>query len=177
MKKFLTLAALLVVGFSVNQAKAQTTTGTANLNVTLAAAQNISVTSAAVELEFSTAEHYNTGVETPVANHITASSSGGFMISVKANSANLVGPNTSVIPVTTLSVVASAGTYNPAPGSPNYQTVASINNTVNQPVVTSGGGANAATFNIKYKASGGADYINKETGSYVATLTYTIAPN
>ena len=170
-KVILTLTIVLSV-FMINAAKAQTTTATAIVNVTLAAVQSIAVTQGTVTIPFATSADYNTGVTVAQADHLTASSSGQFFIRVKSN-ADLTGPAAATIPISTISLTPTAGTT-AAPGSPVYNTIASLS-TSDQDLVTSTGGCNAAKFNVSYKASGGANYLNKAVGTYTATLTYTIA--
>ncbi|MES2826519.1 MAG: hypothetical protein V4687_00115 [Bacteroidota bacterium] len=171
MKKFLTLAAVLIIGFSANKAKAQ---ATATLNVTLAAVQSITVAGpqATVTLPFTSAADYNAGVTLAQPDHITATSTGQFFIRVKAD-----GPLTRVgggtIPLNTISLTPTAGTV-AIPTAPTFTPITQLS-TTDQELVRSTGGCVGSKINVSYRASGGAPYLDKVAGTYTALITYTIA--
>lgn len=179
---------LLVTGFlllgvsSSNLLNAQASAN-ATLNVVLSDVRSIKVNPAqtSVSLTFSNVDDYNNGVSSEQNAHLEITSTGGYIIKVRASTANLVnGPNT--IPANTVLLtpkqsstgVASTGTGN------------SVNNTANltpvnlgaspATIISSTDGATKIFYDMTYKASGGPQYINKANGTYTTTITYTIEP-
>ncbi len=170
---------LLLLGFALfaNFARSQTTANT-TMNVVLADIRSIKVNPAqnTVSLNFATASDYDNGVSSLQNAHLEISSTGGFIVSAKSSSPNLVnGANT--IPVNTikltpsLSAIASNST---TIGTPTNRTISL--SPIQTTFISSRLGATKVFFDVDYKASGGAQYINKAAGTYTSTITYTIDP-
>ena len=177
MKKFLLTAAFFLTAIIFSEVKAQTTTSTATVTVSLTAVQSIKVNSPAVAINFRRSTDYLNGVNAPQTDHITFSSTAGYTISALA-ATDLTGGTGGSIPISTIDITPTQGTLTSAgqlsATKPLSLTVpAVIYSTASTP--TGSGGTTEAKLSVNYKASGGADYLNR-TGAFSSVITYTIAP-
>ena len=144
-----------------------------NLAVELQSIQSITVNEAQanVAIALTTASEYLNGKTSHQADHIKIMSSSNYEIKVSA-ATNLIGESSS-IDVGTVSLVPSLGSIGGENNnSLNMSPVAlSLADTT---LVQASHGDAERTFNVDYKVSGGADYLNKPTGIYSTLITYTI---
>lgn len=166
----LTVLGLAYAGLS-NEAKAQAT-GQANLTVALSDVVALTVASPNVSIPFTTAAHYQTGNSTTQTNHVSVTSTGDYIVKVKALAGNLTDGSNN-IPVSTIAVTPTVASGN-APGLSN---VSGLTTTGQALATSTTGGTVETVFNIQYTASGGSDYVNKPAGNYTATIEYSIEPN
>lgn len=172
-KNFLLTGALLIVAlFSVNGVKGQTTpakTGTTNVNIKLNPIQAILVNDAEVNLNYTTLDDYNQGVDTLMQNHLTVYSVGGFIVNVKSDG-DFKGTNGS-IDAADVKITAT-----PAEGSPGDFAEVTLSNTENSLISsTTGGFEKNYDVNYSTKEAGNAfKYAAKEGGDYTAIVTYEI---
>jgi len=179
MKKLFIIAAVLITGFTINKASAQTTTGTTDLKVTLNAVQSITVNNPTVGLNFTNSADYLTGVNTTQENHLTFASTSGFSITAKAGT-DLTGGTGNDIPVSTVTITPSTGTIGNPPGGTPTITASPLSKAAavtiySSPSTITSGGTTQASLDVNYNASGGTNYLNR-TGTFTSTITYTIAP-
>ncbi|MGV8094385.1 MAG: hypothetical protein AB2L24_21220 [Mangrovibacterium sp.] len=171
------LSALLVLAVLGIQAAHAQTSDEVTLNVTLVAAQSISVnaTQKTVTLTFDDATDYQNGVTSEQASHLEVSSTGLFQVKVNTSTEDLVYDDENNIPVSTVTVtpVYASGT-DPDPDAD--ATGVSLSTTATT-ILDSDDGTAQTFYNVTYFASGGADYINKSAGTYTTTVTYTISPD
>lgn len=174
-QSFLLLAAVVLLASWSNKASAQTG-NTATLTITLQAVQTIAVNDVnkAVAITYGSAANYNTGVNSGVlADHLQMFSNDKFAVYAAASGALTNGSST--IPINTVTLVASAGTTNTQSATITYSPV--VLSTTATKLISSGSGT-SATFSVNYETSGGASYFNGlTTGTYTATITYTILPS
>jgi hypothetical protein len=179
-KNFLLTGALLIVAlFSVNGVMAEgpsnyANSGTTTVNINLSAIQAILVNDDQVNLNYTTLDDYNQGVEITKANHLTVYSVGGFVVKVKSNG-DFIGTNGSSIDAADVIITAT-------PGDPfAFGTFTSVTlSTTAETLITSSTGGFAKNYNVNYstKVAGEAfAYAGKEGGTYTAVVTYNIAPN
>lgn len=119
-----------------------------------------------VNLNYSTAKDYAQGVTSDVANHLTLSSTVPYDVYVKAGSVNMLN-GTQSIPVNVLDVT---------PVTPLQGTVNSINlSTTAQKIISGGSAVIDQPVNVRYAipASRSQQLLNKATGSYSTTVTYS----
>ena len=174
-KKFLLTGALLIVAlFSVNGVMAQgpsdyAKSGTTTVNIKLNPMQAIVVNHNEVNLEYTTLENYNQGVETTITNHLTVYSVGGFVVKVSSDGDFTNGTNS--IPSKDVIITASAG------DSPDTFSQVTLSTNKNSLITSTTGGFNKS-YDVKYsnKLAGDAfAYAAKEGGTYKAVVTYDIA--
>ncbi|MGF7233212.1 hypothetical protein [Arachidicoccus sp.] len=172
MKKISFLGAVviaLLLGSNV-QAQAQVS-GTVSLK--LMPVQTIALNTADVNLVYSTAASYSSGVDSTSANQLTCFSSSPFQITVQATSVDVNMPNVTLTP--------SAGS-SALGGLPTYAAALGVNNISSAtPFITSTVGSNNANFKIEYKApvvdvSTNTLHNSASGTTYTAHLTYTIVP-
>lgn len=164
MKKVIFSIALAALVFFGGQAKAQLT-GTAVLTATLTDVITVVSLSAPIFL-FTTADHYNNGLTVNETGTLVVSSNMPFDLSVQSATANLAFL-TNEIPVSNFTVqVTNAGgdAIDPVALS-----------TTAQQIVNEGTAGILRALNLTYATAGGADFIGKPAGAYVATLTYTVS--
>lgn len=145
-------------------------TGTATLNIKLADARAIAITNNKIDLNFATTSDYENGVTTSVTNQIRVISSGSFQINVKSATDNL-SLGADFIPANTITVTPTLNTGAISELSSFSQKLSSAN----QQIVKCTKGTLPISFNMEYKAEGGA-YIGKAAGTYSTTVTYEILP-
>lgn len=195
-RKFLFAGALIAASlFSVNSVMAEdvvTSTRSESASVTVnlkfSPVQSIVVTTSPKEVNIiydDKNDYIGTGLSETVDNHLEIFSTGGFLVTVKAES-DFTSESTGAvaIPASDVKVTATPGKDN----GNNYGTgglpEVVLSNTVAKNFIASGTGGSALKFNVKYDNYGGADgkYINKYIHNdaetvYTATVTYTIATN
>ncbi|MGI6756958.1 MAG: hypothetical protein ACOX32_03480 [Bacteroidaceae bacterium] len=178
-KNFLLTGALFIVAlFSVNGVMAAegpsnyAQSGQTTVNIKLNPMQAIVVNHNVVNLEYTTLEDYNQGVETLKENHLTVYSVGGFIVNVKSNG-NFIDTNGSSIDAEDVIITATAVGDSPGEFAPVTLS------TSEAPLITSTTGGFAKNYNVNYsnKLAGQAfAYAGKEVGDYTATVTYEIIP-
>lgn len=170
--QILTIAAiaLSVIGFTANKANAQAT-GTTELTVNLADVRVITVAQPTVAISLSTAADYTNGKSSTQNNHISVTSTGGYVVKVKADNANMT-DGTNNIPVSTIAITPTVASGT----APTLSNVSGLT-TSDQTIATGAAGTLATVFNVQYTASGGANYLNKPAGAYSVDIQYTIEPN
>ncbi len=177
-KNFLLTGALLIVAlFSVNSVMAEgpsdyAQSGTTTVNIKLDPMQAIVVNHDVVNLEYTTLEDYNDGVETTKTGHLTVYSVGGFVVRVSSNG-NFIGEN-GFIDASDVKITATA-----AEGSPDTFSEVELSTDATA-LITSSTGGFEKKYDVKYsnKVAGEAfAYAAKEGGTYTAVVTYNIAPN
>lgn len=177
-KNFLLTGALLIVAlFSVNGVMAEgpsdyAQSGQTTVNIKLNAMQAILVNHDVVNLEYTTLDDYNEGVETTKTNHLTVYSVGGFIVNVKSDG-DFIGANGSIeaadVIITATAAGDSPGTFAPVTLS-----------TSETPLITSTTGGFEKYYNVNYSnilAGQAFAYANLEEGTYTAEVTYEIIAN
>ncbi|MHA4896676.1 hypothetical protein ACXZ1K_18145 [Pedobacter sp. PWIIR3] len=179
MKKFLTLAAVLIIGFSANKAKAQNAPVT--LNVVLAGVQTITASAASVSINLSTAPDYLNGKSSgAITDHLTISSTGLFTISVKASGALTSGTPANDIPLNAVKLTPTFGSSTTTLTGPVLNTMDGTLTTSDQAFIKATNGTTSAKYAVDYMIKPGtasANLINRPAGTYATTITYTITPN
>mgnify|MGYP000843919873 CR=1 FL=1 len=174
-KKFLLTGALLIVAlFSVNSLMAEgpsnyAQSGQTTVNIKLNPMQAIVVNHNEVNLEYTTLENYNQGVETLKENHLTVYSVGGFIVKVKSDGDFRNESNS--IPASDVKISATAAGDSPGAFSP-----VTLSTTATE-LITSETGGFEKNYNVNYsnKLAGEAfAYAAKEGGKYSAIVTYEI---
>ena len=173
----LTGALLIVALFSVNGVMAEgpsdyAKSGTTIVNIKLNPMQAILVNDPEVNLEYTTLEDYNQGVETLKENHLTVYSVGGFIVKVKSDGDFKNESNS--IPASDVKISATA--VGDSPGDFASVTLS----TSETPLITSTIGGFEKTYNVKYRHDFADDvtaFENEQLGTYTATVTYEISSN
>jgi hypothetical protein len=131
----------------------------------------------AVNLVYSTKNHYNEGVSVDQADHLEVFSTGAFEIRVKTDGDFKSGSE--AVEASSVKVTSSAGTSKALTGSPTYSAINLSN--VDQALVKSATGGRDVKVNINYKGAGTDTYLNKFSKArgasenvYTAQVTYTI---
>jgi hypothetical protein len=178
-KNFLLTGALLIVAlFSVNGVMAEgpsnyANSGTTTVNINLSAIQAILVNDDQVNLNYTTLDDYNQGVEITKANHLTVYSVGGFVVKVKSNG-NFIGEN-GFIDASDVKITATA-----AEGSPDTFSEVELSTDATA-LITSSTGGFEKNYDVKYSTknnNGNAfQYAKHLGGTYTAVVTYDIAQN
>jgi hypothetical protein len=181
MKNFLKVASFAIVALSANSIFAQTT----NLNVNLASIYSIEVTNPTVTILMNTAANFTQGNTTgSLPNHLKVSATGGYKVSVQASS-QLTSPANDIIPVNTVTVSTTPGTFSGAAGSVDPGSVATfpanapaLSATAPVQLIASAKG-DVRGFNVQYTipAVSAPVYLNKPAAVYSTLLTYTIVAN
>jgi hypothetical protein len=186
-RKFLFAGALIVASlFSVNSVMAQTTSDNVTVNLKFQPVQSIVVTGTKeVDLVYANKTDYSNGKSATVNDHLEIFSTGGFVVTVKAdNDFTSTSTGAVAIPAEHVKVKATKGSGNNNDygegGLPEVTLSTSPQN-----FIASETGGTGLKFNVIYDNYGGAGnaYIDKyihpdvtET-VYAATVTYTIATN
>lgn len=181
MKKFLIAASFAIIAMSANSSFAQTT----NLNVNLANVYSLEVTNPTVTIGMSTPANFTKGNTTGfLPNHVNVSATNGYKVTVQA-ATELTSPGNDVIPISTVVVSTTPGTYSGADGSidagsnatfPANATALSVTTPVEIISSTTG---DIRGFNIQYTIPpvSAPVYLNKPEAVYSTLLTYTIVAN
>ena len=184
MKKIILFAAILFSGISVAQAQVPATTAQATLNVNLTNIQSIEVSNnATINLNYTKLADYTSGINSGVlADHLTVSSSGGFIVNVKAAdlTTTAVGTQKKIIEANTIQIEAVKGTLGLEAGYKGKFALANAD----QALLTSIKGGIAKKINVTYFGSGGDAYVDNFTGGkdgktavYTTTVMYSIVAN
>lgn len=113
MKNFLMAASFAIIALSTSSAFAQTT----NLNVNVANVYSIEVTNPTVTIGMNTAANFTNGNTTgTLPNHVKVSATNGYKVTIQA-ATDLTSPGNDVIPVSTVVVKTTPGTFSGAAGS------------------------------------------------------------
>lgn len=181
MKNFLKVASFAIVALSANSILAQTTT----LNVNLANVYSIEVTNPTVNIAMNTAANFTDGnTSGSLPNHIKVSATGGYKVTIQAAN-ELTSPGNDIIPVSTVVVSTTPGTYSGAAGSIDQGSNASfpanapaLSVTTPVELITSTTG-DIRGFNVQYTIPpvSAPVYLNKPAAIYSTLLTYTIVAN
>jgi hypothetical protein len=177
-KNFLLTGALLIVAlFSVNGVMAEGPSDYAQsdqttVNIILNPMQAILVNDDVVNLEYTTLDDYNEGVEITVENHLTVYSVGGFIVNVKSDG-DFKNESNSTIPASDVKISATA-----AGDSPGTTFALVTLSTSETPLITSTIGGFAKNYNVNYSNIAGQAfaYANLEEDTYTAKVTYEIIP-
>ncbi len=186
-RKFLFVGALIAASlFSVNSVMAQATDNVV-VNLKFQPIQSIVVTSGAegVNLVYANKTDYSNGKSETVSDHLEIFSTGGFVVTVKAET-DFTSTSTGAvaIPASHVKVTAANGTGNTKEYGAGLPEV-TLSSTEAQNFIASETGGTGLKFDVSYNNVGGANnaYIDKyihpnvtET-VYAATVTYTIATN
>jgi hypothetical protein len=179
-KNFLLTGALLIVAlFSVNGVMAEGLSDYAQssqttVNIELNAIQAILVNDDQVNLNYTTLDDYNQGVEITMTDHLTVYSVGGFIVKVKSNGDFINGSNS--IPASDVKITATAAGDSPGDFAP----VTLSTSTSETPLITSTIGGFEKTYDVKYRHDFTDDvtaFENEQFGTYTATVTYEISSN
>jgi len=181
MNKFIKTVALAAIVLSANSIFAQTS-GTTNLNVNLGSVLAIEVANPTVTINMNTAAHLTSGNTTgSLSDHLKVTATEGFKVNVVA-SQNLTSSGGATIPVSTVVVSAAKGSYLGATGStapttaPTFPSApTALSATTAATIITCATG-DFRGYNVTYTipATSTPSYIDKATGVYTTTLTYTI---
>lgn len=176
-KNFLLTGALLIMAlFSVNGVMAQGPSNYAQsdettVNIKLNPMQAILVNHTEVNLEYTTLENYNQGVEDTKTGHLTVYSVGGFTVRVKSDG-DFMNGDSKFIPAKDVIITATA-----AGDSPGTFSSVELSQSATA-LITSTTGGFEKNYNVNYsnKLAGDAfAYAAKEGGTYTAVVTYEIA--
>ena len=139
-----------------------------------------------IALNFTTTNDFTNGISLLQNSHLEVISTSGYLIKVRTSSANLVNA-ANKIPVNTITLTPALNISSGATTSSASQSGSSTQSSIYSfPVilapnpklmVESSIGASRTIFNVSYTASGGQEYMNKATGNYTTTITYSIEPN
>jgi hypothetical protein len=179
-KNFLLTGALLIVAlFSVNGVMAEgpsnyANSGTTTVNINLSAIQAILVNDDQVNLNYTTLDDYNQGVEITKANHLTVYSVGGFVVRVssegkfKTTTGEEISAGT--VTITAEKQEGSTDVLNPV----EITTGSAI---TEQALITSGVGGFNKKYNVNYKHvfTDEANAFGNKVGTYSAIVTYDIS--
>lgn len=173
-KKILAVSIACLIGIGISTKTNAQATANANLNVVLSDVRSITINPAqsTVALNFASSTDYLNGVFVNQAAHLEVTSTGGYQIKVKAATASLVN-NTSTIPVSSITLTPTLSAGSTDEGVSLFPVPLSA---TQQPIITTTNGNSRIFFDMRYQASGGQDYINKASGTYVTTITFSIEP-
>lgn len=173
------LVFFLIPIVSIGQIK----TAQTQVNVVIAQAQSISISQSSVDIQLTQIAHYvfgnNSGIQT---NHIQVGSTTNYQISVKSGSDFLTyNGSSSAIPVNTIALQTTMGsdlTGTNTVASPNTIITPSIAlGSVDTIIIKNAVAEGARAYNVTYAipATNTTYYLNKPTGTYTATVIYTLA--
>ncbi|MBD3907122.1 peptidoglycan-binding protein LysM [Chryseobacterium sp. Ch-15] len=168
----LTLGAIVL---GTNNAKAQNTTATTTVNITLNDVISIDAGSTAigntVDFNYATAADYNSDQTINKANSLKVTSTKNFNVKVKAGGANFMN-GTNLIPVNVLTIKAAT-----ASGTMGGTKSAVVLSATDQTLVTNAPLGSALTLNLDYTIpavkSSSSDILGKPAGTYTQTVIYT----
>ncbi|ALM47790.1 hypothetical protein AMR72_02065 [Flavobacterium psychrophilum] len=183
MNKFFKTAALAAILLSANSIIAQDSkTGTTTLNVNLGSVLAIEVANPSVTIQMTTAAHLRDGnSSSELSDHVKVTATEGYTVTVQA-STDLTNGGVE-IPVSTVKIKTEKGSYLGASGStaptttPTFPTTEpALSATAPVQIIESSTG-DFRGFNVTYTipAEETPAYLDKATGVYTTTLTYTIA--
>lgn len=144
----------------------------------------IDIGKTSVDLEMNHFSHFLGGNSTnALVSHVKVTSfpnvGSGYEVHVKASSDNLIGPNNSAIPVSTVRVEAIAGDH---PGLGNNPDAITFNpvqlNSEGKVLLDSPNASIAQEFDVTYSipADQASVYLNRTPGTYSTTVEYSVIP-
>ena len=177
--KLFTLIAAIAFTFGATNAFAEGGDNKVNLAVHIHPIQTLVIKNEKeVVLVYSKKTHFEEGVSKNVEDHIEVYSTGGFEIKAKTNNPNLVGTGANKITIASsdIKLLATNGTSSLDVGN---MVEAKLDGKNEVSLLTSSEGGVDKTFNVKYSAAGGNEYINHYVSSenptiYTTEVTYTI---
>ncbi|MCD0456421.1 peptidoglycan-binding protein LysM [Chryseobacterium sp. LC2016-27] len=177
MTKQIVIAALTLgaIVLGTNNVKAQNTTATTTVNITLNDVISIDAGSTAigntVDFNYATAADYNSDQTINKANSLKVTSTKNFNVKVKAGGANFMN-GTNLIPVNVLTIKAAS-----ASGTMGGTKSAVVLSATDQTLVTNAPLGSALTLNLDYTIpavrSSSSDILGKPAGTYTQTVIYT----
>jgi hypothetical protein len=177
MTKQIVIAALTLgaIVLGTNNVKAQNTTATTTVNITLNDVISIDAGSTAigntVDFNYATAADYNSDQTINKANSLKVTSTKNFNVKVKAGGANFMN-GTNLIPVNVLTLLAAT-----ASGTMGGTKSAVVLSATDQTLVTNAPLGSALTLNLDYTIpavrSSSSDILGKPAGTYTQTVIYT----
>jgi hypothetical protein len=177
MTKQIVIAALTLgaIVLGTNNFKAQNTTATTTVNITLNDVISIDAGSTAigntVDFNYATAADYNSDQTINKANSLKVTSTKNFNVKVKAGGANFMN-GTNLIPVNVLTIKAAS-----ASGTMGGTKSAVVLSATDQTLVTNAPLGSALTLNLDYTIpavrSSSSDILGKPAGTYTQTVIYT----
>jgi hypothetical protein len=177
MTKQIVIAALTLgaIVLGTNNVKAQNTTATTTVNITLNDVISIDAGSTAigntVDFNYATAADYNSDQTINKANSLKVTSTKNFNVKVKAGGANFMN-GTNLIPVNVLTIKAAT-----ASGTMGGTKSAVVLSATDQTLVTNAPLGSALTLNLDYTIpavrSSSSDILGKPAGTYTQTVIYT----
>ncbi|MBW3524910.1 peptidoglycan-binding protein LysM [Chryseobacterium sp. NKUCC03_KSP] len=177
MTKQIVIAALTLgaIVLGTNNVKAQNTTATTTVNITLNDVISIDAGSTAigntVDFNYATAADYNSDQTINKANSLKVTSTKNFNVKVKAGGANFMN-GTNLIPVNVLTIKAAS-----ASGTMGGTKSAVVLSAIDQTLVTNAPLGSALTLNLDYTIpavrSSSSDILGKPAGTYTQTVIYT----
>ncbi|MCD1116554.1 peptidoglycan-binding protein LysM [Chryseobacterium turcicum] len=177
MTKQFAIAALTIgaIVLGTNNAKAQNTTATTTVNITLNDVISIDAGSAAigntVDFNYVTAADYNSDQTINKANSLKVTSTKNFNVKVKAGGANFMN-GVNLIPVNVLTIKAAT-----AAGTMGGTKSAVVLSAADQTLVANAPLGSALTLNLDYTIpavkSSSSDILGKPAGTYTQTVIYT----
>jgi hypothetical protein len=131
-----------------------------------------------VGLSFTNGGDYVNGVSNTIANGLRAQSTAPYQIKVKSSAANFSSSQSSIIPVSAVKLLTSAGIAAPSTEM-TYTGTISLDN-IAKTILKKNGWTdpNPVYYNIKYSTTpNDPNFRNARSGIYTTTLTYTMEPN
>jgi hypothetical protein len=171
-RKISLVIAIILVGFIYSSKLSAQASASSTVNIVLANVSSIKVNAAqtSVALNFSNADDYNNGVSLAQVQHLEVTCTGGYQVTVKASGPTMIN-GASTIPVSTITLTPSISSGSTDAGA--AFTPVSLSATP-QNMITTPNGATKIYYDLRYKASGGPQYIGKAAGTYTTTITFTI---
>ncbi|MGV8964584.1 MAG: hypothetical protein ACOH2V_14550 [Candidatus Saccharimonadaceae bacterium] len=182
MKKIILFSAILFSGVSI--VNAQKNIDNVTVNVKLHPIQTIEVNGKNVNLVYKTKDHYESGVDKEMIDHLKIYSTGGFAIKVRSEDDDITNNiNNETISSSSIKITAKKGS-NGLKGVAFKAIKLGEAEDSGEFLITSNTGGINKTFDVTYAGMGGDKYVNKyfkdETEGvtiYSTTVTYTIEAN
>lgn len=174
MKRFIQIILFYIIsiGFAFGQSDNVT------LNIRLFPIQIIEVNplQELIYLDYETTADYANGVELEQPDHLNMFSTGGFVVKVSSQEANLTSENGEVIPASDIIITPRQGILNPLIGAAFSSVNLSSEATT---IISNNTGGMNKTFGIHYQAKGNNEYVDKyiDTGSpavFSSNIVYSI---
>jgi spore coat protein U-like protein len=163
MKKFI-FSTIAIFGFFAVSNAQTTASASHNVSLNLSNAIEISFTAggSGVSLAFSTADHYNDGVEAANAATIRVRSNKAYNVTVKAGAANFTSASATTMPVSGVLAVKES----------NQSSFLGLSASDQNLLTNQSRGVN--NFNVSYRATPGFNY---DAGTYTVSVIYTATQN
>lgn len=182
MKKTLKIACFALLSVIGVVANAQTYTGksaTTTLNVTLANAYDIQIGQSSVTINMNAPNHFLSGNSSGnQIGHLVVNASTGYEVKVAATTELLNGAAS--IPVSTVTVKPELGAYGGAGTTPVVTDLTLTDNALavgtQKTIISKDTGESKREYNVNYEipAIQANEYLNKATGTYSTTITYSL---